>query len=196
MSTTTALPASETQAVALLEPCFLDLITAIEQAKDLPNRPGGIGLARYARSPNGWIALPPSFRPSGRQCGFPLRNCIMRGSARRPKRWRTTDRMCGRRCAGSARSRAPLSGARAFRPSGRVSCSNWKGQFGSGSTIWFVIARPDASDQPRSTMRSLTSIGATAPRTRAGHRTIPPGDLWCGPGTAVWQRWTDCRCSA
>lgn len=38
MSTTTALPASETQAVALLEPCFLDLITAIEQAKDLPKQ--------------------------------------------------------------------------------------------------------------------------------------------------------------
>ncbi|MGO9398574.1 MAG: tyrosine-type recombinase/integrase [Xanthobacteraceae bacterium] len=38
MSTTTALPASETQAVALLEPCFLDLITAIEQAKDLPEQ--------------------------------------------------------------------------------------------------------------------------------------------------------------
>jgi hypothetical protein len=37
MSTTTALPATGT-AVAPLEPCFLDLITAIEQAKELPER--------------------------------------------------------------------------------------------------------------------------------------------------------------
>ena len=38
MSTTTDLPATETQAVAPLEPCFLDLITAIEQAKELPEQ--------------------------------------------------------------------------------------------------------------------------------------------------------------
>src|ERR1700735_3037571 len=36
MTTTTALPATETQAVTPLEPCFLELITAIERAKELP----------------------------------------------------------------------------------------------------------------------------------------------------------------
>jgi hypothetical protein len=38
MSTTTVLPATETQAVTPLEPCFLDLITAIERAKELPEQ--------------------------------------------------------------------------------------------------------------------------------------------------------------
>jgi hypothetical protein len=38
--------------------------------------------------------------------------------------------------------------------------------------------------------------GATAPRTREGRRTIPPGGSWSGPGTPTRRQRTEWRCSA
>ena len=181
----------------LLEASFSDLITAAEQAKDLSDQtPTALGLLgaadrQMAQSPCCGHSRPLAGGADFRGATAP---CPGRRDVQRPSR--TTARTSERRCVGSARSRACRNEVRAFRPSGRVSCSNWKGQFASGSTIWLAIARPDALDRRRSTMRYLTSIGAIAPRTRAGQRTIPPNDLWCGPGMAVRLRWTDCRCSA
>ena len=43
-------------------------------------------------------------RPLERSADLRRRNCITPASASRPRRWRTTNPMSGRRCAGSARS--------------------------------------------------------------------------------------------
>lgn len=188
MSTTTALPASETQAVALLEPCFLDLITAIEQAKDLPKQTQR-HWACSVRQITKWLDRPAAVIPARWQAvrvsTAQLHHARLGATAKTLANHRSNVRAALRWF--HKEQGAPQRGAR-LSPEWARLCSNWKGQFGSGSTIWFVIARPDASDQPRSTIRSLMSIGATAPRTQAGQRTIPPGDLWCGPGTAVWLR--------
>ena len=187
MTTTTALPASETQAVALLEPCFFDLIAAIEQAQDLPEQTRRHWVCSVRQIAK-WLDRPAAVIPARWQRGadFSRRNCITRGvgvdgqDAGEPQI----------ECAGGAAlvrqgARRPAAGRAPFARVGAFRDSNWKGQFGSGSTIWFATARPAASDQPRSTTRSLMSIGATAPRTPAGQRTIPPGALWCGPGMPV-----------
>ena len=49
-------PRSRTPATpTLLEPSFLDLVAAIEQAKpSCRSRPDGTGSARCGKSPNGW----------------------------------------------------------------------------------------------------------------------------------------------
>ena len=65
----------------LLEPSFSDLITAVEQAKDLSEQTRRHWVCSVRQIAK-WLNRPlRSFPPAGRRCGFPWRNCTMPGSA-------------------------------------------------------------------------------------------------------------------
>ena len=180
---------------ALLEPSFLDLIAAIEQAAELSEQ-----RRRH------WTC-------SSRQ----IAKCLDRPAAAIPARWnsvqmsvgalhyarvgmtaktlRTISPMSGQRCAGSPRSTICRSTGCAFRPSGPGSVTGSTSAYGSGSTTSYVTAQPAASDRHRSTTSSLMSIGTIASRRRHGHQTIPPAALWRGRGMPVWPHSKAGRCS-
>ena len=115
-----------TPTTALLEPSFLDLIAAIEQAsRAVGAAPTALGLLIAANRQMAGPSGRGDPRPLELGADSPWANCITPGSASRPRPWRTTSPMSGRRCAGSARSTTCRSRGYGYRPSGRGSATGW-----------------------------------------------------------------------
>ena len=110
---------------APLEPSFVDLIAAIEQAAG-PVGAAAAALGLLVAADRQMAGSPAAVIPARWQAvRISVANCTTPGSASRPRPSRTTSPMSGRRCAGSARSTTCRSRARGYRPSGRGSATGW-----------------------------------------------------------------------